>query len=270
MIRWAVGLSVLALSPFLPASWLQAAALLAVLTLGVAHGAVDPVLAREGHRARFYLRYLTGAAAVLFLWWLVPPLAFAMFLLISVLHFGEGDVRRFRSPTLATVVSRGAMIVGVPLFLHPEEVRPVVAALGVALPPWGDEMAIAAVALVLLHLALAYRAEGLRAALDTILLAVLFWRLPVLVSFGLYFTVWHAADHLRDVREVVSKGMFRHALLWTLVSWVGMALFAAFTTRWVAPEQRWSVVFGFLSAVTVPHVVVVAGAGLGRRRDVAA
>jgi hypothetical protein len=87
-----------------------------------------------------------------------------------------------------------------------------------------------------------------------------------LVSFALYFTAWHAASHFTDLRHLNLRRVLGRAALGCLVSWAAIVIFAWATARWVAPEGRWALVFGFLSAVTAPHMVVVARAHLSPRR----
>lgn len=102
----------------LPAQWPWSSMAVAAIAIAVWHGAFDGVLAEETLRPQwgvrwkptFYVFYLAATALVILLWWAVPVVALALFLLYSALHFGTqgerylplgrlltGGGRRFRS-----------------------------------------------------------------------------------------------------------------------------------------------------------------------------
>ena len=73
-------------------------ALLAVVFIGLPHGAMDGALAvhfgwmkRPSSALAFLVAYVGLAAAVVWLWSVNPVLSFVAFLAISVYHFGRGD-----------------------------------------------------------------------------------------------------------------------------------------------------------------------------------
>lgn len=258
---------------FLPVAALDALAALAVLTIGIAHGAVDPVLARRGAGLGFYVLYVSGAAAVFVLWFAAPAVVLAAFIVASVIHFGEGDTRGVRGAGWA-ILSRGCFVTLVPLIAHAHDVAPVVRALGVHIPPHifqalesyngeGATRFVVAALLTAWHARDAARTGGVPALAEVLVLATAFFSLPLVPAFALYFTVWHSADHLRAVRLRGGEHLTRHAIIGTGISWLAIAAFLLVSGRWVSGDQRWSVLFGFLAAVTAPHMFVVARARLG-------
>ena len=269
MKRWSCAVVAIILHLVLPHSWVELLAFAGVVTIGLAHGAVDPLLARSGESLTFYLTYLAAAVAVLAVWWLSPTVALLGFLTASVVHFGNGDANDLAGRSPGSILARGAMVVFLPLVLHTSEVAPIIGALGVTATTWGPlEGAALAIPLVGWNL-LSARRSGLFAVVDVLVLAVAFAVLPPLVSFSLYFTAWHAVGHFRDLRHLDRRKLARHAVLGCVVSWAAIALFAWATARWVVPDARWAAVFGFLSAVSAPHMIVVARAHLGRHRTAA-
>ena len=73
-------------------------ALAAVTLIGLPHGAMDAAVALAlgygrnfGKMAVFVLAYVLLAAVVVGFWIVAPVLALALFLLISLVHFGLGD-----------------------------------------------------------------------------------------------------------------------------------------------------------------------------------
>ena len=104
--------------------------LLAVVFIGLPHGAMDGALAihlgwmnRPNKAATFLLAYVGLAALVVGMWLVVPTVGFLMFLAISMFHFGRGDiVPRAKEHQLAEVLMRGGLVLaGISLF-HRSEV----------------------------------------------------------------------------------------------------------------------------------------------------
>ena len=104
--------------------------LLAVVFIGLPHGAMDGALAihlgwmnRPIKAATFLLAYVGLAALVVGMWLVVPTVGFLVFLAISLFHFGRGDiVPRAKEHQLAEVLMRGGLVLaGISLF-HRSEV----------------------------------------------------------------------------------------------------------------------------------------------------
>ena len=104
--------------------------LLAVVFIGLPHGAMDGALAihlgwmnRPLKAATFLLAYVGLAALVVGMWLVVPTVGFLMFLAISLFHFGRGDiVPRTKEHQVAEVMMRGGIVLaGISLF-HRSEV----------------------------------------------------------------------------------------------------------------------------------------------------
>ena len=75
-------------------------ALLAVVVIGLPHGAFDGAVAmhlglvnRFSSLARFVIIYVALAALVVLTWMVAPSISLILFLTISMLHFGAGDAR---------------------------------------------------------------------------------------------------------------------------------------------------------------------------------
>jgi Brp/Blh family beta-carotene 15,15'-monooxygenase len=206
--------------------------LASALLFGVPHGALDhlvPGRLRRGGTDRRSIAAVVGLYAVLgtgyaLVWFLAPVVAFAAFILLTVLHWGQGDLhallaladvdhlptRRHRAVTAAV---RGGLPMLVPLVAFPERYRAVVTDVvglfasdptGLA-PVFAPETRLA-VGLVLAVVAVATLVLGaLRAssrrgwaidAGETGLLAGYFAVVPPVLAIGLYFTVWHSLRHV--------------------------------------------------------------------------
>ena len=104
-----------------------------VLLLGIPHGALDVLHARDAQQlqrpaqwARFLLRYVAIALLVVAVWTIAPSASLVGLLVISALHF-SGDLER-GSP-LALRAVHGAVPVCLPALLHRDELGELFAAL---------------------------------------------------------------------------------------------------------------------------------------------
>ncbi|MFW6321556.1 MAG: Brp/Blh family beta-carotene 15,15'-dioxygenase [Halohasta sp.] len=203
-----------------------------IVAFGLPHGAVDhltPPWAYGEPPTRRWLAivgglYLVVGLAYTAVWFVAPVAAFALFILITWFHWGQGEVHplvelvdpthlRTRAARLLTVAARGSLPMVVPLVAFPEAYRWVAARLvglfGVdtaALDPvfsvTGRTVAAAVVAtLVVAALVVGYRSrEGRRAwavdAGELLLLTSYFLVVPPILAIGVFFCFWHAVRHI--------------------------------------------------------------------------
>lgn len=134
-----VGLA-LACSAVLPLGQRWEFALVAMIVLGVPHGALDGEIARPLLRPRFgrawfpvfALPYLALFLVVMLAWRMAPVATLAGFLVASVWHFGSEHTA---SGDPLGVLLRGAMPIALPVLIHPAATAGVFAAMaGVAMP----------------------------------------------------------------------------------------------------------------------------------------
>jgi Brp/Blh family beta-carotene 15,15'-monooxygenase len=267
-LRWGVSVGALTLEWLVgpvPHPALVFACVVLLATIGMGHGGLDLWLARRadprGSLVRLLLVYAVGMVGMGSLWLVSAPWAFAVFLALSAYHFGEV---RGRGPVLA--FTHGLFIIGAAASSRPEIAAPVMLALGLpsvdALPsPW---------VWLVVHLLMLAFLTGMRGAfetwrdeaLDSVLLFVLLSTVHPLAGFTLYFTLWHAAEHVIDIsrrwggaRPQVGA-MIRAATPTTAAALLGLAawLYLAESNTW--PEAAATLVV-LLSVLTVPHAAVV-------------
>jgi Brp/Blh family beta-carotene 15,15'-monooxygenase len=202
-----------------------------LLVFGLPHGAAEHVaLARVGiARDRPLLAavalYLPLMAVYAVAWWLAPALSFAFFILLTWVHWGQGDVYallaftegghlRTRVQRVLALVVRGGLPMLVPLVGHPERYRFVAeqtvglfdagaaAALAPAFTPQARlAVAVGFGAITLGALGVAFaRRDGSGAwrvdAVETALLWGFFLVVPPVLAVGLYFCLWHSVRHI--------------------------------------------------------------------------
>ncbi len=213
---------------------LQYAPLVAsALVLGLPHGAVDhlAVARTRGRRpdlraiARVVALYAAVGGAYAVGWFLAPATAFALFILVTWFHWGQGDLYalvaladadHLRSPAhrLGTVVVRGGLPMLVPLLAFPEWYRRVAVTLvgrfapGTAAtlsPAFRPDvrlgLGLAYGALVVLTLGLGYvratdRGPWRLDAAETVGLVAYFAVVPPVLAIGVYFCLWHSLRHI--------------------------------------------------------------------------
>ncbi|MGK0155154.1 MAG: Brp/Blh family beta-carotene 15,15'-monooxygenase [Neolewinella sp.] len=245
-----------------------------VLLTGVPHGAVDhhrmaPILrGRLGPiwLPTFLLGYVALALAVAIVWWLLPTASLVVFLVMSVHHFGTGDAK----DPLGVLV-HGSLPILMPAIAHPEAVGELFSLLTTGdAAVWNDILRQARPALLLatsLMLA-AFVFRPRRAAgelVEVLAVAVAGLLLPPLLSFGLYFCIWHAPRHILVVAQELRPGPWPRALGgfgWSALP-MTVATIAAGALIWVmlptdqVPLRRWlQMVFIGLASLTVPHLIV--------------
>lgn len=250
-----------------PATLLMLAAL--ITALGVPHGALDTLFARELHGVRsitgwciFTLAYLAPAALVVVLWHYAPAVFLVGFLLVSGVHFSGDPAPGAR---YFTRIMYGGALILLPLLLHAAEVSalfaflvgsdiaaPIVYWLGYLSWPWLVGTVIAVVSCL--------RADWLT-ALELASVALLALLAPPLLAFTIFFCGMHSARHiLRTARHVGTATNYQ------LVRAAAAPLLGALATGaallWYLPASPidarvTQLVFVGLAALTIPHMALV-------------
>ena len=252
-------------------------ALLFVVLIGLPHGAFDGAIANHlgagrsfATTAKFIASYCAAAALVIAIWIMFPAVTLALFLIISMIHFGRGDASAKSGPVFMTQVllHGGLPIFGI-IYFQQSSVIP----LFDALTNGASDLAILISKIMVpvlglmagLYGLMAFRDASLRARFaEFILLAVVITFLPPLVSFALYFCIIHTGRHMRRIWHVLAstispKGLYRQAAGFTLASWlVGGAAFL-WLENGDLDAALLQVVFIGLAALTVPHMILVDG-----------
>jgi Brp/Blh family beta-carotene 15,15'-monooxygenase len=204
-----------------------------VALFGLPHGAIDHLAPTRVQGRRATPRTL-AAVGVLYAvvggvyaaaWFVVPVASFAVFILLTWLHWGQGEVHslaallgvsHLQTPTqrLLTALSRGTLPMLVPLVAFPDQYRFVAETLvGLFTDPtlgWATVVftesgrlavaglitALFAVTLVLGYLRADERRDWVVDAGEVALLLLFFGTVPPILAVGLYFTCWHSLRHI--------------------------------------------------------------------------
>ena len=280
-LLWFAGGAIVASAALAPEARTMAA-LVAIVCLGVPHGALDGEIARHRLRPRFgaawslvfAIPYLGAAAVVLLGWRWAPHVTLTLFLAASVWHFGEEG---HAGAGLIDVLLRGGLPIAVPMLVHPAATASVMATTS-GLPAAAVSGPLHAVAVVW---AVAGSLWGVRAVREprwqevttvaaTVLVVAV---LPPLTAFALYFVCLHAPAHvgslLRDPerapRVVDWRSAARRAAPWTVLTIaLGAALWPLYAGP--APQRLLALTIQGLAALTLPHMLLDAGLRLAARR----
>jgi len=239
-------------------------------SVGLLHGALDHLVAFRLFPSRvgwmsFLAGYLGVMAAYILLWFLAPIPALALFIALTIWHFGQADANGFgwKEADRLLAVSRSLAVLGllfgasmgdVAAILKPLMAWPVPETYG----PW-----FAAGALITHLAALAWvRPDGTwRATADIGLIGVLAFTTPLLVGFTAYFALWHSMGHIRELRSFLNLpgwwDVVRLGLPFTVIAAIGVAGAVYATGTDIRPAD--GLVYGFaaISVLTLPHVLLV-------------
>ena len=258
------------------------------LLLGLPHGAVDHMVpfwstgqaVTLPRLAKILLSYLAVAALAAAALLAAPGPAVAVFLVVSALHFGRGEVsfaaeRAGRRPPrthheMAVTLAHGAVVVALPYALWHEVSGPVLAQLAPTLvdPPALvlHSLVVGTAVLVVAAAARLARQRRWRELAELAVLVACFTLVTPLAAFGVYFGLWHAGRHTSRMVELAAEtapaGAPRgwaarryalHALAPTAVAVAALVVIASTDDASVLAAE-----FAVLLALTFPHVQTVA------------
>ncbi|MBC7691845.1 MAG: Brp/Blh family beta-carotene 15,15'-dioxygenase [Methylotenera sp.] len=266
--------------PFLPAVLISAVftglaqwalPLLGLLSIGMAHGAVDHEWDPQAKSSpvKFYANYLLQIALFLLLWHWTPFAALLVFMALSAEHFGEcefihEDRRTLRS---ARLLRCAAWIWGLcaslfsPLF-HWSETLVILEKMGFPSGLSIDSPRLWAATLGTCGLI----AAGLqsknrpKAVVRTLILLLALARLPLLPGFLCFFVFWHAWDsvtHQMQAKGWSIRQYLKKSIPFTVLAWLGVALLASVTLARGERDSLWSILFVSLGALTLSHAQVM-------------
>lgn len=257
-----------------------------LITLGIPHGAVDHLVAKQvaqTHQrpfslARFLAQYILQMLVYAALWYLLPTVSLLLFILLSAWHFGESDVQPApRHPAWKMAqFTLGSLVLFFILMRQPDLTRAIIQSItqenthASATWSWLSAHALAVYGVLLAALGCAiWSAQRLApiaiplkrwAYLATLLSAMYF--LPLLPAFALYFGGWHALNtfhHMANFMghtEGITK-LWKAALPFTLLAFVFLLLTGVVWFTTLAHHDPVPVLFIFIALITLPHLVVM-------------
>ncbi len=266
--------------------------LLAVLLpfAGIPHGSLDYSIARDMLEPRlsrlwsmtFLSAYLALMLAVLLAWQTNPTASLAAFLGITAFHFGSGDtLSTSKAPLffrIADMVGRGGVVLTMPALFYADDVGLLFSYL---IPSSGAlwltnllGMMAPFAALAILGSTVWYgyrfvlgrkRADLVRSG-ELVSILIIFYLLPALLAFTVYFTFLHSIRHLLYVAESNRVEPPAKALVKTYIRSIPVTIatiLLAFSAYFImagsglALDRMTQVIFIGIASVTYPHVAVI-------------
>jgi Brp/Blh family beta-carotene 15,15'-monooxygenase len=256
--------------------------LVGLVFLGIPHGGNDFFYRKEKNTtgsAKFLLMYLGVMLLYLALWYVWPMLSLALFLLISIHHFGQSNFNTNRIWSLDSILW-GSWLVVFPLLKHSQEVFGIFSTMlgrpGATVSDIGhldnSGLLIVSIVFVLLYVAVLYsthRSSWFWYLIQWFLVTVWYWLTPLLLGFVVVFCFWHALqsmqyqlDYVRVNYNQNRKKTLMGFVPFGLMALVGMAFLLRFDL-----ESNLGFAFVLLSLVTLPHVVVMDGLYRNHKHD---
>ena len=259
-------------SAFLPALDQQTELILVaalIIILGVPHGALDTLFARELYGVnsltawvKFSVIYLIMAGLVVGLWYFAPLLFLIGFIGISIAHFsGDPDGE---TGWLIRLIYGGAIIF-IPTLKHPQEIADLFTLLvgptsSQALMPWMSGLALPwllALSAVVLYLAV----KKSPLSFEFLCLGLIAYFVSPLISFTVFFCGMHSARHI--IRTAAFAKYSQPLLLIGAMLLPMIGVFILSFASWFLLKNQTldgrvvQIVFVGLAALTVPHMALV-------------
>lgn len=240
-----------------------------IIILGVPHGALDTLFARELYGVnsvtawiKFSVIYLVMAALVVGLWYLAPLLFLIGFIAISIAHF-SGDPDGETGWFIRLIY--GGAIIFIPVLKHPQEIADVFSLLvgeksSQALMPWMSGLALPwllALAGVVLYLV----SKKSPLSYELLSLGLIAYFVSPLISFTIFFCGMHSARHI--IRTAAFAKYSQPVLLLGAMLLPMIGVIALSTVSWFMLKNQTldgrvvQIVFVGLAALTVPHMALV-------------
>lgn len=288
--EWVLWLTILtALAGLMvPKAWLDGQILvfaIALILFGVPHGASDFLIFKQvvggiegSSKKRFALFYLVIMCLYSLIWFTIPLLAFAVFLIISIFHFGQSNWHDLsvRNPILSysTIFLWGGGILGVPVLLYHQDASLIIFEitgywLDLTEVRWPLIFLLLAGNVVqlahLMELEVITEGRFRRELFNFGVLMFLFFTTPLLIGFGVYFVLWHSLGSMLDQINFFKKTDHNYAAgqyLRQVVPLTAMALLSLGILYLLMGDRmnhglNLGALFLFISVITVPHAILM-------------
>ena len=249
-----------------------------IVMIGLPHGAYDGAVAihlgiikRFSSFVKFMIIYVALAALVVTIWMIAPIISLIIFLTISMLHFGAGDIKNGQGVLgFSEALAHGGLaIVGISQF-HRSEVDEIFSYLinNDTTYVWLaiDILTVVTVfAIITCVLQALNNSKWSVTVLELLLLGIIYAVAPPLLGFAIYFCCVHSARHFRkiyaSIKQSVSTTSIRNqAILFTSISWIAAGIAFWMFADFANPGPTiMRITFIGLAALTVPHMLLIDG-----------
>lgn len=270
--------------------------IISIILTGVPHGSLDFFIQRQAlinsnqkiSIYSFLTKYLFSMLCYGIVWWLFPTVALIVFIAMAAYHFGEIDWPLHGGTKLDALLytTYGFLLIAFILTSHISSAAPI---LEVIVQKkftidfwlqWGTMLYPYVCVLLGLHIAgLFLMREYLgwekfilhQFVLQTILMIFIIHQLPLYLSFGFYFGLWHSLISFNLIRRQMKLTndwpgwifIVKKAIPFSTIAWFGiLALIIVsgmFQTEWLVLSN----IFVAIAILTLPHLQVFTKIRLG-------
>jgi beta-carotene 15,15'-dioxygenase len=264
--------------------------LVGIVLLGIPHGAADLLIAAQNaknesklfSKPKFFFNYLGRLILFTVLLIFFPMAGSLLFILFAAYHFGETDLYQFKTNTIAGklfVFSYGLVILAVILLSHFEEVKPLLSLFSFEKSQneflavvEKNRYTILYVSLILFFAStfLYFSVGGSvignedRFLIQFVLIVLILYNLPLVLSFTFYFICWHSLLSLQNIIGYLRKDdllqgrlIIKQIGIYSLIAISGIILFGL--TGFMFTDNNAMIIYVFpgLAVLTAPHMQIM-------------
>lgn len=257
-----------------------------LIAIGLPHGATDYLLFKRIQKSRlqknqiiiFFLKYISAVLGFLVLWLVFPFLSFVIFILISSYHFGQSNWESINVSNKYKFILNlfwGAFAIGGSVLWHWQTSKLIIGqVIGFVPDVSQDVMNMVQLGLVFINFIFVLilknskvltTMQTWRELVKLVVLCCLFYFTPMLVSFAIYFALWHSLGSLISQLsfyrtlwpEFTLSEYYRQAAPYTLLAVLGFVVMV-FGHSYIFPGVSMiSTFLVFIACVTLPHIFLV-------------
>ncbi len=264
--------------------------LISIIALtGVPHGSLDFFIEKQSFLNSnqnisiifFLKKYLLTMLGYGILWFLFPTLALIVFIGIAAYHFGEIDwpIRSNKKLESVLYTIYGLLLIAFILTSHINSAAPILETItqkkysaafwlqwGALLFPYCCLLlGLNIIILVGIHARLGWERKVIHQFVlqSLVLISIIYW-LPLYLSFGFYFGLWHSIISFNLIHKQMKltndwrgwNSMVKKAIPFTTIAWIGILLLifvsSMFHTEWLVLPN----LFVGIAILTLPHLQV--------------
>ena len=235
--------------------------------IGIPHGRTDFIIIRKISKSKiqiiYYLfLYLAVVILVFYLWQHIGLVLFLVFLLFSIYHFGSQDCKSHKIKNSALKIIAGSIIILIPLFFHQETSFYYNTLIGMNFFHNIEANLSVIIFSILIYLSYLIFKKLYLFFLETVILISLLALLPPLISFTLYFSLWHTPRHyLEEISELSPDEKLGNIFIILIISFSILFSLAAFLivgadSYKLSFKNEGVIFFKLIIGLTISHVLL--------------
>lgn len=241
-----------------------------LVLIGIPHGAIDHLLLspeiNKKKLFKFILKYLLIIVVYLAVWMIFPTWALSAFILMSAYHFGQSHFIKFKIKKLEwlTYLSLGLFFLSTILWGDFEYTSSILSNIVEVryLGNYGFPFILLTFSLSTILILINLQKASFLLLLESALLGILLYHLPLLLGFIIYFGFWHSLPSMKEefkalenyIKDDKVKGFIMKLLPFTLISLFGISVILLIFSKMMNHNQLTFLFFVLVSLISAPHI----------------